>query len=322
MTTMTAEQILAQANALAECDDDMNEAVSGGGDFNRRLPVGWSVARFVNYTEKGKHIELFQGKAKDPALMFSCGFELFSPQYLNEDGTPFYIETWNKGRSRNEKSGAFKLFKAMNYKGLAKNFAQLLNGVYLVEIKDHLSKNAKPGQEPRSVIGEIRAGIDVVTSQEYGCPAATTLFLFSWALPTLEGWDSFFIDGKNDAGKSKNWKQEFIAGAVDFAGSALESLLLTNGRAIPVGTPQKAAAAPAAGAAPAGAAAPAAGAAAPVAASPATTPTVAASPVAATVPASAPVVAATPVASVAPVVPVVAASAPVVAAAPVVAPLP
>ena len=326
----SAEEIAALAAALAEEDDDMNEVQVGGGGFGRRLPVGWSVARLTSYIEKGKHIELYQGKPKDPALMFTLGFELFSPQYLNEDGTPYFIETRNKARSRNEKAGAFKLFKAMNYKGLAKNFAQLLgNGnVFLVEIKDYLPKNAKPGQEPRSVIGEVRAGINVVDNTEYACPPATKLFLFSWAKPTLSAWDAMFIEGTRDDGKSKNWKQEEIAGATDFAGSPLEGLLLTNGRPIPAGRPQPTgvtapAGAQPAGAAPAGVAAPvaaAAPAAAPVAAaSPAVAPNVAASPVAAA-PVAAPSVSpsVTPSAPASTVTTVSPSSAPVVAAAPVV----
>lgn len=311
MTTLTQEQILAMANDIAECDEDMNEVQQGGGFTERRLPVGWSVARFTSYIEKGKHIELYQGKAKDPALAFTLGFELFSPNYLNEDGTPYFIETWDISRSRNEKARAFKLFKQMNYKGLAKVFPQLLNGVFLVEIKDHISKTAPAGTEPRSVIGEIRAGIDVVTGQEYGCGQASKLFLFSWAKPTLEGWDSFFIEGTNDKGKSKNWKQEKIAGATDFAGSPLEALLLQNGRPIPAGTPQKTGAAPAqaAGAAPAGATPPATPAAAPAAPAVPSVPVVAATPVAAVAvaPVQAAVVAAPAVAAPAVAAPAVAA---------------
>ncbi|BAN92336.1 hypothetical protein X534_gp25 [Ralstonia phage RSB3] len=319
MTTMTQAEIAALAAELAECDDDMNEVQQGGGFKERRLPEGWSVARFTSYIEKGQHIELFQGKAKDPALMFTVGFELFSPQYLNEDGTPYFIESWDKARSRNEKAGAFKLFKAMNYTGLYKNFAQMLGGVFLVQIKDHLSKNAKPGTEPRSVIGEIRAGIDVVTGQPYACPEPTKLFLFSWAKPTLAAWDSFFIEGTNDQGKSKNWKQEKIAGATDFAGSPLEALLIANGRPIPKGTPQKTGAAPA-GAQPAGAAP-----AAPAGATPGNVPAAAPAPTSApdTAPAAAPApaVSSAPAVPATPVAPVAAPVAPVVAAAPVVAPV-
>lgn len=323
--TMTQAQldILALANEISEVDDDMNEAQAGGFK-ERRLPEGWSVARFTSYIEKGQHVELFKGQPKDPALMFTCGFELFSQQYLNEDGTPYFIETYDKARSRNEKSGAFKLFKAMNYKGLYKVFPQMLNGVYLVQIKDYLPRVPKPGQEPRSVIGEIRAGIDVVTGAEYGCPPATKLFLFSWAKPSLEAWDSMFIEGTNDAGKSKNWKQEKIAGATDFAGSPLEALLMANGKPIPKGTPQRTGAAPAAAAGvapPAGVVAPVAAAVAPPAApvnpgnvAAAVSPVVAPTPAAtATAPVtSTPTPTSAPAVAVAPVVPSVAAVAPVV----------
>lgn len=307
MTQMTQEQILALANEIAEVDDDMTEVQSGGGSNRRRLKEGWAVARFTSLIEKGKHIELFQGKAKDPALAFTLGFELFSADYLNEDGTPYFIETFDISRTRNEKSKAFKLFKAMNYEGTAKAFAQLLGKVYLVEIKDYISKNAKAGAEPISIINEVRAGIEVVSGQPYQCPPPKELFLFSWAKPTLAGWDSFFIEGTNDEGKSKNWKQEKIAGATDFPGSPLEALLLANGRPIPKGTPQKTGAAPQ-GAAPAGAApAPSQ----PVSAAPAAAPAVAATP------AVAPAV----VAPAAPVVAAPAVAAPVVAAPVVVAPV-
>jgi hypothetical protein len=281
MSNMTQAEILTLANEIAEIDDDMTEMQVGGGQYGRRLPVGWSVARLVRYVEKGKHLQSYQGKAKDPALEFSLGFALYSKPYV--------------------------------------------------------AKNAKPGTEPRSVVGEVRAGIDVVTSAEYQCPAATDLFLFSWAKPTLAAWQAMFIEGTNDQGKSKNWQQEKIAGAIDFAGSPLEALLVANGQPIPKGTPQKNAvgAAPAgaqpAGAAPAGVVAPVAPATPSVApAAPAAVPNVAAASVPATSPAVAPApavpsalaVAATPVAPVvAPAAPVAAAVAPAVSPAVVSAPV-
>jgi len=333
MSTMTQEQIAAMAAALNECDDDMNEAQAGGGNYGRRLPEGWSVARLVQYIEKGKHITVHQGKAKDPALQFELGFALYSPGYVNEDGTPYIINTFDMTKSRNEKAKAFKWFKAMNYKGLAKNFAGLIGDghVFLVEIKDYVSKTAAPGTEPKSIVADVRPGIDLINKTEYVCPAVRTedLFLFSWAMPTLEGWDALFIEGTNDQGKSKNWVQEKIAGATDFRGSALEGLLIQNSRPIPAGTPQKQGVAPAgaqpAGAAPVGAVAPVAPvvpATAPVAAAaPAVAPNVAAASVPATPPAVAPApavpsapVAVTPVAPVAaPAVPVAAVAAPAVA---------
>lgn len=267
MTAQTQAQIAALAAQLADSDDDMTEATAGGGDFRKRFEPGWCVARLTSVIETGKHIELYQGKAKDPALMFRLGFELFSPGYTNDDGTPYFMETSEKSRSRNEKAWAFRTFKAMNYLGTAKNFFGLIGQIYLVEIKDYAPK-AKP-TEIRSVIGEIRAGIEPVSKQYYACPEATKLFAFSWAAPTLEGWDELFIEGTREDGSSKNWMQERIAGAVDFPGSALEGLLIANGRPIPKGTPQKTGAAPA-GAQPAGATPAAPATPAPAVAAPAT----------------------------------------------------
>jgi len=321
----SAAEIAAIAAALAEEDDDMTEATKGGGFEERLLPEGYTVARLTSYIEKGKHVELFQGKAKDPALMFTLGFELFSPNYLNEDGTPYFIETYDMARSRNEKAKAFKLFAAMNFTGKHKNFAQMLGQTFLVKIKHHTPRPSatNPNPSPRNAIDAVEPGLDKLTGNPYGCPEPTKLFLFSWTKPTLAAWDSFYIDGLNDKGQSKNWKQEKIAGATDFAGSPLEALLVANGKPIPKGTPQKQA--PSAGASPAGAQPAGAAPAAPAGATP--TGNVAAASVPATPPAaavapaapSAPVVAATPVVqAAAPAVPVVAAAAPAVS--PVVAP--
>lgn len=315
MSELTQEQLLAQiqaqANDIAECDDDMTE-VQTGGSFGKYFKPGWTIARFTAYTEIGKHIELFQGKAKDPALQFKLGFELYSPDYLGDDGLPYFMETYNISRSRNEKAKAYKLFKEMNYLGQAKVFPQLLNGIYLVEIKDSDVSKKPPGTKPKSIIGQITPGVDRLTSQMYQAPPATKLFLFSWAKPTLQGWDALFIDGeKDDKSGTKNWQQEKIAGATDFIGSPLEALLLTNGRPIPKATPQKTGVAPGAGAVPAGAVPAGVAPAAPAAVVAAVAPVVAASPNVAAVP-TAPVTAVAPAAVASPVAPVtVAAVAPV-----------
>lgn len=311
MTTMTQAEILALANEIAEVEDDMNEVTQGGGgNFNKKFKPGWTLARFTSYIETGKHVELFQGKAKDPKPMCRLGFHLYSPDYLNDDGTPYFMETMDKPKDRNEKAWTSKTFRAMNYKQQAKGFPQLLNGIFLVEIVDYTPKS---GGEARSVIGQITPGLDRLTNVEYACPEAPKLFLFSWSKPTLAAWDALKIEGTNEkTGKSKNWVQEKMAGATDFVGSALEGLLLANGRPIPQGTPQKTAAKPETAA---GAAAPTTPAVAPVAAA-------AAAPVAATAvaaPVTAPVVAA-PVVS-APVVAAPVVAAPVVAAPVVAAPL-
>lgn len=263
MTQAQVNQSLAEIQALAaelvDIDDDMTEVVSGGGG-GRKLPVGKSLARLVSYIEYGKQPQEYQGQAKDPAIEFRLGFALYGPGFANDDGTPYVIETFNMSKSRNEKAGAFLLFKMMNYKGTHKNFAQMVGEAFIVDIIDYVPKTAAPGTAPKSRLNTklVLPPVDLLSGATYPVPAvnAADLHLFSWAKPTLSGWDKLYIAGTNDKNESKNWIQETIVGATDFAGSPLETLLLTNQRQIPVArTPKsrtKAAAAPV-GAVPVGA---------------------------------------------------------------------
>lgn len=263
MTQTQVNQSLAEIQALAaelvDIDDDMTEVVQGGGG-GRKLPVGKSLARLVSYIEYGKQPQEYQGQAKDPAIEFRLGFALYSPGFANEDGTPYIIETFSMSKSRNEKAGAFLLFKQMNYKGVHKNFAQMVGESFIVDIMDYVSKSAPAGTPPKSRLNTklVLPPMDLISGAHYAVPevSAADLHLFSWAKPTLSGWDKLFIAGTNDKGETKNWIQETIVAATDFAGSPLETLLLTNQRQIPVArmpkSRTKAAAAPV-GAAPVGA---------------------------------------------------------------------
>ena len=304
------DEIRAAALALVDIDDDMTEVVAGGGG-GRKLPVGKTLARFVSYIEYGKQPQKFQGQVKDPALEFRLGFALYSPNYCNPDGTPYVLETFNISRSRNEKATAFLLFKMMNYKGTAKNFAQLIGDAYILDIVDYIPKSAPAGTAPKSIINTklVMAPLDPISNAAYPVPEAdpAMLHLFSWAAPSLSGWDKLFIDGQNDKGESKNWIQGTIVAATDFPGSPLESLLLANQRPIPVARVQK-------DKAPAGAAAPVGALPVGVQPVPPPAPVAPVAPVAAAVPVAAvapsvvqPVAAVVPVAPVAAVVPVAAA---------------
>ena len=127
---LAALQALA-AQDVAESGIDLNEAVKGGGG-GRLLPEGYAFGRLVEYIEFGNQPQEFQGQAKDPALEFTLGFALTGQGYQNDDGTPYVVRTYNTALSRNEKARAFKLFKALNWKGTAKSFALLLGDTFLV----------------------------------------------------------------------------------------------------------------------------------------------------------------------------------------------
>lgn len=245
------QQLLAQANEIQESTGiDLNEAVSGGGG-SRLLPVGIAFAQLVEYVELGKQPQEFQGKSKDPLLEFNIGFALTGQcqtpnengqfeKYTNDDGTPYIIRPYSIALSRNEKSQAFKLFKALNYKQVYKHFAQMLGQKFMVNIVHVPKSKADPTLVSRLDLTSFRAPIDPMSGQMYPIPDAPDSYyrLFSWDRPTLEAWDALFVEGQYEAkdgkpARSKNRIQETILGAVDFDGSPLQALLLANGKPIP-----------------------------------------------------------------------------------------
>lgn len=310
-TTQNAQELLAalqaEANAAADVYEDMNESVAGGG--SRLLPEGVTLCRLVEVIELGSHAGEFNGKPKPPAPMLRLGFELYSPGYANEDGTPYLMRTFDISRSRNEKAGAFKLFKKLNYKGTAKHFGQLIGEAYLLKIVNKPSKADPAVLRSRIDLEGFLPPFDPLSKQPYPLPALTAdnIKMFLWDKPSLSEWNKLYIDGQNDKGESKNWLQNEILSAVDFPGSLLEQLLISNNIAFTIPAKKEKAAAPAAAPAVAAGAAlppsiPAAGAALP--------PAVAVGNVAVAAVAAPAVAAVAPLGTIAPVV------APVLAAAP------
>lgn len=222
----------------------MSVAQSGGGG-GRLLPEGNALARLVGYIELGNQ-EQKTGKAKGKIQPnFRLTFALFGntpsdETFHNEDGSPAIRSSFDMNLSQNEKATAFKLFKKMNAKGVHKHFAQMLNECFIIPIV-----HSKDKTDPKKVYANLdfdnlRAAIDPITYQPYPVPEITdekVFKLFLWDTPTQECWDSLYIDGTNDDGKSKNYLQEKILGAVDFPGSPLEQLLGAGGKALPNSLP-------------------------------------------------------------------------------------
>jgi hypothetical protein len=267
--------------AAAQTGPDMTEAVKGGGGA-RLLPVGNAFAQLVEYIEYGSQPQEFNGVPKDPAPAFSLGFALSGAapdpanpgqflSFANDDGTPYIMRTYAMAMSRNEKAKAYLLFKAMNWKGAATHFAQMLGQKFIIKVARHTAKAA--GSKEKSILDlkSILPPLDVMSGQPYDIiDAADSMYrLFLWEHPTLEGWNALHIAGEYEAkdgkpAESKNYVQEEILGAVDFPGSPLEQLLLSSNVAFKRPDPKPKAVAPAAPAMAAPSAPPAAPAAAPV----------------------------------------------------------
>ena len=229
MATLAELQALA-AQAVEESGVDLNEAVKGGSG-GRLLPVGYAFGRLVEYIELGNQPQEFAGKAKDPALEFTLGFALTGTApngetYHLPDGTPAVVRTYNTAMSRDDRSRAFKLFKALNWKGTAKGYAQLIGEPILVKIVHVPKSKTDPAIVSRIDLAGFLPPLDPVTQSPYPIPAAPDdLYrMFLWNMPTKEAWDSLYIDGEFE-GKSRNRIQETVLAALDFQGSALQTLL-------------------------------------------------------------------------------------------------
>jgi hypothetical protein len=215
-------QLLAQANEAAELASiDMSETSSGGERI--LIPEGKKIGTFVEYIEVGKQPKEYQGQQKTPALTFRLGFAIHN---VTPDG-PVLLRTFDLSLGNNEKAKSKIAFDRMNYKKLAKHFAQLLGTSYLLEIKIVKGKTAPFKERNEINFATIDPAIEPVSQQPYQIPAFDDKLyrLFLWDVPTKEGWDALHIAGTTDDGKSKNYIQELCLKAVDYPGSALEALL-------------------------------------------------------------------------------------------------
>lgn len=239
---------------LAATTEDQTETQVAG-DYERVLiPAGVNFARLIEYIELGKQPQKpYQGKDKPPAEMVRLTFELLHPKKLFEyekDGVTIktgHMASVTIKKSISDKAAFKKLFNAMLYgRDGIKHMAKMLNEVFLVNVVHNVSKGAD-GKEVTYAnlrtsdgawtigaphftdpVTEVRTDIKALTP-----PATQPIRLFLWANPTKETWDSLFIDGtrevKDDKGNvtqvSKNWLQERILSATDYAGSALQQLL-------------------------------------------------------------------------------------------------
>lgn len=234
---MTMQEMLALANEAAAEGPNMNEAVKGG--TSRLLPAGYAFARLVEVVELGNHAQEFQGQKKDPAPEIQLGFALYNTAdrvYQNDDGTPYIIRPYSFALSQNEKARAFILFKALNWKGTATSFGQMLGQAFLAKIVHEAKSKTDATIVSRLDIKGFLPPVDAASGMPYPVPEATLdlMRLFLWARPTKGAWDSLYIEGTYDAkdgkpAQSKNRVQEQIMSALNFAGSPIQQLLMASG---------------------------------------------------------------------------------------------
>lgn len=253
---LNIQEAIAQAAAKSP---NMNEA-QGGGDFERVLPVAGLVRlRLVSYIELGKHAGEYQGKPKiseKVMLTFELSGPKHPPREIEVDGVKKLIPmtiTVNENISLNEKANFFRLFKRLNHTGEYTHFAQLLGKGFLGTIVHAADK-----KDPKIIYANLRddSGYTIRPAYhedlegnsvkvEVDAPLSP-LRCFLWNFASKDMWDSLFIDGrwedkKDDKGEvikegaSKNYIQNRIKAATNFAGSPIAEILFSGGDAPDLG---------------------------------------------------------------------------------------
>jgi hypothetical protein len=231
---------------------DQTKAIIGGGDYDPPA-AGPGLARLVGYVEIGKQAGKIKGipTVKDKVMLI---FELTGKRHATADDQQPHRVTIVENYSLNEKANYFKLFQRMNYRQDAQHMVQLLGEGFKVEVihdkwtgtddKERTDVTFKGAggytvSPPRKEDEDSETGwVDVAVP-----PARSALRCFLWEQADLEQWGSLYIEGeyperKNDKGevtapaKSKNVLQAKVMQAVNFKGSPIHTLLLTNGKGI------------------------------------------------------------------------------------------
>lgn len=244
--------------AAAAAQTDMNEVVAGGGSIE--LPAaGPCRLRLVQYIELGVHAETFEGVTKNKEMVY-LGWELSGPKHpvANEETgrtAPFTIG-FAIPLSQNEKATFYKLFKRLNADGKATHMAQFLGQGEGIDCAGfigtvvHVTKGEGADKKTYANLRDAD-GLTIRTpflqDPETGdmvavkvAPAVGKISCFLWAFADKEMWDALFIDGKWDdkkdsAGKvikegtSKNYWQNRIMSAINFAGSPAGALVAGGG---------------------------------------------------------------------------------------------
>lgn len=236
---MSVNKFAAKAKAAAESGilNNLTETTTGG---SRLLPEGMALAVFTGYIESGLQPQEFQGQVKDPRREFQLEFHIVGGMGVTKDGIDeafvpddtesIAVHTFWTPLQNNSKSRCIKYFNAMNYKGTATSFAELLGTAFMLPV---VHKEGKDRTTGKSVIranidpAGIIPAVDPMTRKPYAVPELPedVYRLFLWDAPDEEQWNSILIEGTWDDGKSKNILQEHILSSMDYEGSALQEML-------------------------------------------------------------------------------------------------
>jgi hypothetical protein len=246
---MTKALSIAELAALAAENEDQTVVQTTTFD-NEPPPAGVTIGRFIEYIELGKQKQAdYNGKPKPDADTVRLTFELLHPkknihEYEVEGEKRIRADrvSIKVSKKLSDKAKFKKLFNALTYGRDIKHMAQMLGEAFIITVYHNVvekdgKKNTFVNLDDDGVYG-IKAPFVIDPLEETRKDVAvgeaiSPLRLFLFNNPTQETWDSLYIDGtrerKLDGGAteqvSKNWLQEVILGASNYAGSALEQLI-------------------------------------------------------------------------------------------------
>lgn len=240
----------------SEVSVDHSNPTKGGGP---RLPeAGKCPARLIGYIELGTHPQPdFKGKAKQPEMEVQLVFECFGKNNMDEievDGKKKtvgrIIRPLPMTMKINERAKFYKMFKDMDYDRGLDHMSKMLNDVFRLTISHGESKKGTKYAQIDAIESPLIEKVDPETGDVVGHtditdkvpPASYDLQLFIVDHPTYEQWGSIEIEGTytkktkdEETGEeieeevSKNFIQEKIMSALDWEGSAMQTLLLDLG---------------------------------------------------------------------------------------------
>lgn len=224
---MSLEELALLVEQTADFDVDMTEEQKGGSG-RKLLPEGYTLARLCGLVERGDQPQEYQGEAKAPQPEIQLSFELYGEDYRNEDGSPYVEHCYPFSVTRTAKSNAFKLFKILNWQGDKTRWLELVGKPFIVKVVQYLGADKKTKRSRIDLLSTLPP-LDTLSKKPHDVQplSPANLRVFLWNAPQLAHWDSLEIKGNN-------FIQEGILGAVNFAGSPLETLLLTAGREIKI----------------------------------------------------------------------------------------
>ena len=219
---------------------DQRVATKGGSE---PPAAGKAKLRYVGYVELGEQVELFEGRARvrdKVQLTFELVNRKKHPPIELEDGTKvprrLKIELTN---SLSERATLFQLRRQMDPDDTKSHIAQMVEDGFLGKVYHHTF--TAQGREVTVARLKAKGGNYTIEPPfeedeegevtEVSIPEAMSeTLLFFWDSPTLEMWDSLFIEGEYEKGRSRNVIQHTLRRAVNWEGSPMFELLEADGR--------------------------------------------------------------------------------------------